>query len=403
MNRSFLIPLAVLLGWAPGFSCSSGEPARQPDQHLVEAADEPAAKGPGTPDYDSLLNSLVSPPKFTLDSEQMMQFVKLSLHCVDQEYPNKPGTVLASDKEVQPPRVLHPAFFGCFDWHSAVHGHWAMVRVLKKFPKIELNKEIREALDKHLTEANIQVELAYMQQKHHALFERPYGWAWLLRLTAELMTFEDEDAKRWAAVLKPLSTHIATATRGYLEKLSVPVRSGTHQSTAFALTHIQDYAIVAGDQALQEVIKRKSLEFFNGDTNCPTAYEPSGEDFISPCLVEADLMRRILPQGAFVSWLDRFLPPLTALEFAPLLKPVEVKDRKDPRIGHLIGLFLQRAASYNAIAKALPPTDPRQFVFYRLGEIHRDSGLGQMFDSGYGGAHWLASFAIYLLTQSGPY
>jgi hypothetical protein len=278
-----------------------------------------------------------------------------------------------------------------------------MVRLLKKYPKIESAKKIRAALDSHLSEKNIAAELSYIEQKNNELFERPYGWGWLLRLQAEMDTFEDGDAKRWSKNLAPLSKKVAELSVSYLEKLSVPVRAGTHQSTAFALTHMQDYAIVADDQVLQEVIKRRSMDFYGADRNCPAAYEPSGEDFISPCLVEADLMRRILPQNEFVTWLDRFLPSLTSEEFKPLLSPIEIKDRKDPRIGHLIGLFFQRASSYYSIAAALPKTDPRRPVFFHLGAIHRDEGLSQMFDSGYGGAHWLASFAIFMLTDSGPY
>ncbi len=354
-------------------------------------------------DYADLLAALPTSKAYVLDEERAVEFARLSLTCVDQEYPNKPSNVVDGDDTVKPPRELHPAFFGCFDWHSAVHGHWAMLRLLKTFSGIPIRGEIRKTLSSHLTPAKIAVELAYYKEKYHDLFERPYGWGWLLRLVAELHTFDDEDAKTWANNLRPLGEHLSGLTRKYLDTLSVPVRAGTHHSTAFALTHIHDYAVAIDDLPLKEAVERRSRDFYESDTDCPTAYEPSGEDFISPCLVEADLMRRVLPKREFVSWLDRFLPRLDSAEFKPVLNPPVVKDRKDPKIGHLIGLALQRGASYNGIAKALPEDDPRRPVFLRLAEVHRDDGLAQMFDSGYGGAHWLASFAIYLLTDSGPY
>jgi hypothetical protein len=311
--------------------------------------------------------------------------------------------VASGDDTVKPPRELHPAFYGCFDWHSAVHGHWAMVRLLKTFPQFELAREIRAKLDAHFTEEKIRAEVDYYRGEHARLFERPYGWGWLLRLQAELLTWDDPDARRWAGVLAPLATELAGMTRQYLETLSVPVRAGTHHSTAFALTHIHDYAAVAGDAELTGTIERRSRDFFGGDTHCPAAYEPSGEDFISPCLVEADLMRRVLPGDEFSTWLDAFLPALDSAGFAPLRTPPEVRDLKDPKIGHLIGLSFQRAAAYRGIARALSPGDRRREVFERLLAIHRDDGVAKMFDSGYGGEHWLASFAIYLLTDSGPY
>ncbi|MDJ0762894.1 MAG: DUF2891 domain-containing protein [Myxococcota bacterium] len=351
----------------------------------------------------SLLAALPTVEDYQLDEKRATEFAGLSLACVDREYPNKPSHVADGDHTVKPPRELHPAFFGCFDWHSAVHGHWAMVRLLKLFPNIAVGEEIRSALNRHLTTEYIALELAYFKQEHHDLFERPYGWGWLLRLKAELDTFEDPDAKKWARSLSPLAHHIVGLTKAYLEKLSVPVRAGTHHSTAFALTHIYDYAISAGDAHLKEVIAKRALTFYGKDTDCPTAYEPSGEDFISPCLVEADLMRRVMDRSAFSNWLDDFLPAADAPEFEPLLRPVAVKDRRDPKIGHLIGLFFQRAAAFNGIAGALGPGDPRGEGFRKVAAIHRNAGLKQMIDSGYGGSHWLATFAVYLLTDAGPY
>jgi hypothetical protein len=364
---------------------------------VVEEESEPEV------DYAALLAGLPEPKPFEFDAARAAEFAKLSLACVAREYPNKPSHVADGDDTVRPPRELHPAFYGCFDWHSAVHGHWAMVRLLKNFPEFALGKEIRAKLDRNLTRENIAAEVEYYRGEYHRLFERPYGWGWLLRLRAELLTWDDADGKRWAEILEPLAAEIAEMTKKYLDTLSVPVRAGTHHSTAFALTHIHDYAAVAGEVELTRVIERRSRDFFGDDERCPAAYEPSGEDFISPCLVEADLMRRVLDRQEFAAWLDRFLPALGSPEFGPLRDPPEVRDLKDAKIGHLIGLSYQRAAAYRGIASALPESDGRRAFFERLAEIHRDDAVDKTFASGYGGEHWLASFAIYLFTDAGPY
>jgi hypothetical protein len=339
----------------------------------------------------------------TFDTKRALDFAKLSLACVGREYPNKPSHVANGDDTIRPPRELHPAFFGCFDWHSAVHGHWAMVRLLKTFPDLALAGKIRAKLESHLTDAKIEAEIKYYQGEYHSLFERPYGWGWLLRLQAELITWDDPDARRWSASLEPLADVLVGFTEKYLATLSVPVRAGTHHSTAYALTHIHDYATAVGDDELAQAIEARSRDFYLGDEGCPTAYEPSGEDFISPCLVEADLMRRVLEPEAFATWLDRFLPALDSAQFKPLREAPVVRDLEDPKIGHLIGLSFQRAAAFRGVGTALPQDDPRGRVFERLSAVHRDDGVSKMFASGYGGEHWLASFAIYLLTGSGPY
>jgi hypothetical protein len=359
--------------------------------------------GPGAA---QVLAGIANPPERALDGPLAATLVKLSLHCVDREYPNKPSDVQASDTEVLPPRKLHPAFFGCFDWHSSVHGHWTMTRVLRTFPDALEAKAIRAVLNKHLTPALLQAELRYFEQEHHKLFERPYGWGWYLRLVTEVRALpaSDPDAKRWAAALKPLEKLLTVRTVDYLKRLSVPVRAGTHNNTAFALNHIHDYAVARRDVNLLAAIIAAAQRFYGEDTDCPLAYEPSGEDFISGCLAEADLMRRVLGKAGegraksdYHAWLDRFLPPLTSPKFSPLLTPPRVLDRKDPKIGHLIGLSMQRAWTMRGIASALQPDDPRAVAFRRLAGVHRDDALKLMFDSGYGGAHWLASFAVYML------
>jgi hypothetical protein len=380
-----------------------GKPTEETEARAEVEQDAAVDTAPGEVSYDTLLAGLPEPRGFEFDAARAAEFAGLSLACVDREYPNKPSHVASGDETVKPPRELHPAFYGCFDWHSAVHGHWAMVRLLKTFPDLALEKEIREKLGRHFTQEKIGREVEYFRGEYHRLFERPYGWGWLLRLQAELLTWDDADARRWAETLDPLADELAGLTEKYLETLSVPVRAGTHHSTAFALTHIHDYAAVVGDAELTAVIERRSRDFYGKDEHCPAAYEPSGEDFISPCLVEADLMRRVLLPDEFATWLDRFLPELSSPVFAPLRDPPEVRDLEDPKIGHLIGLSYQRAAAYRGIAGALPDGDGRREVFQRLSAIHRDDAIDKTFASGYGGEHWLASFAIYLFTDSGPY
>jgi len=389
-SRARRTATAVLAAALAG--CTGGDRAAE------RAEPMPAAHA----DYRELKRALPKPAEWRFDADRAGKLAALTLACADKEYPNKTSDVADGDETVRPPRVLHPAFFGCFDWHSSVHGHWALVRLMKTVGFADAGKA-REILDAHFTPEKIAGELAYFSEPRNKTFERPYGFGWLLRLAAELRTWEDPDAKRWAENLAPLERHVAKTLSAYLETLSVPVRDGTHSSTAFAMAHAHDYAAAVGDAALLATIERRARDFYLADSACPTVYEPSGEDFISPCLAEADLMRRVLPAAKLAPWLDRFLPALDAPGFAPLRRPMVAKDREDPRIGHLIGLSLQRAASYLGIAAALPAGDPRREVLERLAAIHRDDGLAQMEGSGYGGEHWLASFAIYLLTDAGPY
>ena len=334
-----------------------------------------------------------------LDTVRASRFVALSLECVDREFPNKPSNVVDGNDTVKPPRDLTPAFFGCFDWHSAVHGHWAMLRVLKRYPQIEEAERIRSALNRHLDPALIRQEVDYFTASRNKTFERPYGWGWLLRLAAELHSWDDPDAKRWHEALKPLATLLADRTKAYLGVLSSPIRAGTHPNTAFAMVHMWDYAQEVGDKGLEKAIAEAARRFYLEDRECPSEYEPSGEDFISPCLAEADIMRRVLPSEEFSSWLSRFLHHPSDPEFEALRTPPEVRDRRDPKIGHLIGLDFQRAWAFDGLAAGLPEEDSRRELFSRLSRLHCKAGVEMMFDSGYGGSHWLASFAIYHLTS----
>ncbi len=343
-----------------------------------------------------------------IDSPQLTpqlasRLLRLSLDCVDRPFPNKPGHILDGESALRPPAELTPAFFGCFDWHSAVHGHWAMLRVLRRFPTIPEQSEIRRQLDAHLTPERLHKEQSFFALERNRTFERPYGIGWLLRLTAELHSFSvsDPDAKRWEAAVTPLAQLLGERFSVYLARLSVPVRAGTHDNTAYAMIHAIDYAGTVNNEAFRMTLIQRARDFYLADRACPVPYEPSGEDFISPCLVEADLMRRVLSPSEFARWCKTFLPRSDAPEFARLRHPIAVRDRHDPRIGHLIGLSFQRAAALRGIAKSLPADDKESDSLQRIAAVHGKDGLTQMMDSGYGGEHWLASFALYLLTDAG--
>lgn len=380
-----------------------GERSQEAAMKGVEVPRADPAEAP--PSIESVLAGLPEAGEIELDAQLAADLVSLSLTCVDKEYPNKPSNVLAGESEVTPPAAMHPAFFGCFDWHSAVHGHWAMVRILKRGEELGLGEElmgkIRGKLDSHLDPELIAGEVEYFEKDHHKLFERPYGWGWLMRLQAELVTWEDPDAARWSRALFPLVELLERRTADYLRRLSVPLRAGTHHSTAYAMAHMHDYAVAADRPKLRSVLEERGRSLYLADRDCPSDYEPSGEDFISPCLAETDLMGRLLGPEEFAGWLDSFLPDPASNRFAPLRKPPEVRDREDPRIGHLIGLSLYRGSAYGGIASRLPAEDPRRVLFDRLAAIHLKDGLEKMEGSGYGGEHWLASFAIHALTGVG--
>jgi len=336
-----------------------------------------------------------------LSPEQVSRFVRLSLACVDREYPNKPGHVFDGDETVVPPRHATPAFAGCFDWHSAVHGHWAMVRALKVFPNLPERDAILSLLDTHLSRERLDRELAFFALKRSATFERPYGWGWLLRLAAELHGMELSQAAAWRVNLRLLADHFSGAFQSYLARLSRPVREGTHANTAFSMVHALDYARTVGDEALEKAIVEAALRFYRSDVDCPVAYEPSGEDFISPCLAEADLMRRVLPPDELMPWLAVFLPGLSTGKLGPVGIPPEIRDVKDPKLGHLVGLSFQRAWALRGLADVWPADSAEHSVIAGLSAAMCGHGSSLVFDSGYGGEHWLASFAIYLLTGCG--
>jgi len=329
------------------------------------------------------------------------RFAILALDCIHREYPNKISHVLQSDEDARPPRALTPAFYGCFDWHSSVHGHWLLTRLLSTQPDSVYAEEIRTALAQNFTADNMAGELAYYTTDGRGSFERPYGIAWYLQLIAELEESDDPQLNEWREILRPLEDAIVEKTRAWLPKLSYPVRLGTHNQTAFAFGLMIDYARTVGNDAFANELVQKSLAFHQSDVNCPLAYEPSGEDFLSPCLMEADLMRRVLSQQDFVVWLGYFLPQIPIDGSADWLEPGIVLDASDGKLVHLDGVNLSRAWALEGIASALPADDPRIPALLAAHAVHRDVGIAAVSDEHYSGSHWLASFATYLTTRRG--
>lgn len=322
------------------------------------------------------------------------RFAALALRCVRQEFPNKLDHVMNGAGEVKSPKDLHPAFYGCFDWHSSVHGHWMLVKLLRNHPGMARAAEIRAVLDENLSPDRIALEVAYLGQENRRSFERTYGWAWLLKLSAELRTWDDPAARRWEAAVQPLAEALAERFAAFLPKQTYPIRTGVHPNTAFSLDLALDYARAAGDARLEALIRNRARDWFGRDRRGPLAWEPGGEDFLSPCLEEAALMSRLLPPPAFRRWLDGFLPGLPGR-----LAPAVVSDRTDPKIVHLDGLNLSRARALRRIAAALGPADRRSAGLIRLAERHARASLPHLASGSYEGEHWLATFAVRMLAE----
>lgn len=333
--------------------------------------------------------------RLELDEQMAAKIFALPTHCLSIEYPNKMGQVLGSEADLKGPKALRPIFYGCFDWHSSVHGYWSIVRLLKEYPELDANGAVRESLNAHITDANLAVELAFFNDQNNLSFERTYGWAWLFKLQQELLAWEDADAQRWAKTLQPLVTLLSTRTQEYLTKLVYPIRTGQHDNTAFSLSLMYDYAEATEDSALAEAIKTNSLRFFKGDKNCNLAYEPSGYDFLSPCLEEAYLMSKVMEKEAYGNWLLNFMPMLFNKDISTL-KPAIVSDRTDGKLVHLDGLNFSRATCLYGIAELLPELQDR---LVPLANQHIDFSLKNISDDDYMGSHWLGSFALLALSN----
>ena len=338
-------------------------------------------------------------PKF--DAHAAERFARLALACVGQEYPNKISHVLNSDADVAPPQKLTPAFCGCYDWHSSVHGHWLLTRLARTFPEASFARDARRALGRSLTKTNIQQEAAYLAGKGRASFERPYGLVWLLELGAELREWDDPQAREMSANLRPLEEIAVERLTSWLPKLSHPVRVGEHDQTAFALGLILDYAHTSANDSLAKLATDSAKKFFLADQDCPLAYEPSGEDFLSPCLGEADVMRRVLRPNEFTKWLSSFLPQIPTNPEKAWLPVAVSPDPSDPKLAHLDGLNLSRAWMLEGIISGLQPDDPRRPALLAAAAAHRGAGLAAVTGEHYEGGHWLGSFAVYLTTQRG--
>ncbi len=328
-----------------------------------------------------------------LNLEQANRLAALPLKCLQQEYPSKLSQTLIDSTSLATPGALHPAFYGCFDWHSSVHGHWMLVRLLKAFPNMDRAEEARSKLRSNITADNVLAELAYFQRQEEKSFERTYGWAWLLKLAEELKTWDDPLGQELWNNLNPLINLTISRYLDFLPKLRYPIRVGEHTNTAFGLTFAWDYAIVIGHQELQELIRSRAIDFFQEDRQCPISWEPSGYDFLSPCLQEIDIMRRVLDQDTFGAWIADFMPELQQTSF--VLSPAEVSDRSDGKLVHLDGVNFSRAWCLYGVTRTLS-------AYQHLVDIahsHVNHSLSNIIDGGYEGEHWLASFALYSLFE----
>jgi len=330
--------------------------------------------------------------RIELSLDMANSLMDLPLSCVYQKYPYKLGQVLGEKEELQEPEVLHPAFYGCFDWHSAVHGHWSIVKLLKDFPNLERAQEARDALTKNLSKENIQTEVSYFDARHNKSFERTYGWAWLLKLAEELHKWDDPLARELENNLQPLTDLIVQGYIDFLPNLIYPIRVGEHSNTAFGLSFAWDYANAVGNKELKESIETRAKDFYLTDNNCPIKWEPSGYDFLSPCLEEVDIMRRVLSPEEFGTWFNSFLPDLIANSN---LEPGKVSDRTDGKLVHLDGLNFSRAWVLYGLANQYPEFE----YLNNLGNEHIKYSLPNLFSDSYEGGHWLGSFAIYALSE----
>ncbi len=330
-------------------------------------------------------------PKLTL--EEANRLSKLPINCINTEYPNKLGQTLGSEENIKNPKVLHPAFYGCFDWHSSVHGHWSLVSLLKQFPEIENSTQIRQKLLQNISKENIANELTYFKGKHNKIYERTYGWAWLLKLVEELHTWNDPLARELEINLQPLTDLIIERYIEFLPKLHYPIRVGEHSNTAFGLSFAWDYADTVGNDNLKTLINQRAKDFYLNDVSCPISWEPGGYDFLSPCLEEAALMLRVLSEKEYEKWLTLFLPQLINKDYE--LSPGIVSDRTDGKLVHLDGVNFSRSWCLNEIANKYPEYSHLKII----AKNHINYSLPSIVDENYEGGHWLGSFAIYALNS----
>jgi hypothetical protein len=332
---------------------------------------------------------------------EVSRFAQLALECVHQEYPNKISHVLSGDQDIGSPRELTPVFYGCFDWHSSVHGHWLLTRLLRLYPQAEFSSLAETALNESFQADKVALEVTYVNHPQRASFERPYGVAWLLQLTAELREWDDPKAQRWLATLEPLEAALVASMESWLVKLAYPIRVGEHAQTAFAFGLFLDWAGASDRSDFADLVAGKAKEFYQNDRSCPMAYEPGGQDFLSPCLAEADLMRRVLGKEDYARWLTGFMPSIPDNGKGDWLKLAVVTDPSDGKLAHLDGLNISRAWMLEGMATGLPENDPRLGALLGSAAMHKKSGLASVTGAHYEGGHWLGSFATYLQTARG--
>ena len=346
-----------------------------------------------TPVSQAASSEITKAPQLSL--AQANHLSSLPLKCMQKEYPNKLGQTLATEADLAGPKALHPAFYGCFDWHSAVHGHWMLVALLKRFPNLDQAAAIRAKLQQNISAAHIKNELLYFEKKQNKSYERTYGWAWLLKLSEELYTWDDPMAKTLHSNLEPLTQLIRDRYLEFLPKLYYPIRVGEHTNTGFGISFAWDYANTVGDTELLQLINQRAKEWYAKDKDCPLSWEPSGYDFLSPCLEEADIMRRVLEPQAFSAWLKEFLPQAFSDDFA--WAPGQVTDRSDGKLVHLDGVNFSRAWVLYALAKSGAGNANQ---LRTIANQHMDFSLPNIVDGDYAGEHWLASFAVYALISA---
>lgn len=326
-----------------------------------------------------------------LNLEQANRLASLPSACINTEYPNKLGQTLASAEDIKSPKELHPAFYGCFDWHSSVHGHWSIVALLRKFPNLENAEALKMQLLLNISEENIKKEVEYFKKDYNKHFERTYGWAWLLKLAEEIHLWNDPVAKKLSKNLQPLTDLIVEKYMEFLPKLKYPIRVGEHTNTAFGLTFAWDYAKMFGLKEFEKLIKKRAKEFYLKDAHCPLSWEPSGYDFLSPCLEEAELMKRVLIPSQFRLWIADFLPQLKDPNFK--LEVGKVTDRTDGKLVHLDGVNFSRAWALLRISEHMVEYRHLKPIAYK----HINASLPNIVGDSYEGGHWLGSFAIYSL------
>ena len=327
------------------------------------------------------------------------EWAQLVLKGINTEFPTKLSLVYSDANQIARPRHHFPAFYGCFDWHSSVHGHWVLVRLLKSYPDLEIAPRIRKELGVHLLADNLRKEADFFARDEQKTFERMYGWAWLLRLATELDAWNDPQGKQWRENIRPLESVLTDRISDYLPRLTYPIRIGQHTDTSFALGQILDYAEAVGDEDLETLVRQRALDFYADDRSFPVEYEPSGHDFFSSCWNEADLMRRVMSQPDFVRWFAIFLPAISKQISDGTIEPVVVSDVTDPKIVHLAGLNLNRAWCLKAVAAALPKEHDIRSKLDRSAKLHLAEGLRYINSGHYEGDHWLATFGLYAIER----